>query len=67
MRRLPSAEMRTLWSCCNGCPCFSQETLGAGAAAGGVQRKEAAEPASTEVGDGDNAKGFLRSVNKRNF
>lgn len=40
---------------------MSQDTLGDGAAAGGPHRSEAAEPASTDAGDGEVEKGFLRS------
>lgn len=60
--RFPSADTNTLWSCCNGDPCFNQDILGAGAAAGGEQRSDAADPASTEAEVGETAKGFLRSV-----
>ena len=45
-------------------PCFSHDTRGGGAAAGGEQRSDAADPASTDVGDGDAVNCFLRSVAK---
>lgn len=62
--KFPSADTSTLKSCTNGVPCFNQYTLGAGAAAGGEQRRLAADPASTDAGDGDALNVFLRSVEK---
>lgn len=61
IKRFPSAEMSTLWSCCSGIPFFSHDILGGGAAAGGEQRNDAADPASTEVETGDMANCFFRS------
>lgn len=64
INKLPSAEISTLWSCWSGMPFFSQDILGAGAALGGEQRNDAAEPASTDVDAGDIANCFLRSVKR---
>lgn len=41
---------------------MSQDRRGTGAAAGGEHLKDAADPASTDVGVGDIAKGFFKSV-----
>lgn len=62
---MPSADIKTLWSCCNGNPFFSQVTLGGGTAAGGEQRKDAGEPSSTDVGDGERMNCFLISMNRK--